>query len=152
MDNNRKVSASCVVIRDNKVLMVKHTYGAANGKYLIPGGFCEEGELPQKSAEREVMEETGVTVIAGELLAVRFTKQEVWCIFRGEYVKGEPASDNDENEDALFMSIEEALSSETVVATTREILKAVLRADKQTLQKSSFVNEKFDADTWQLFL
>ena len=152
MDNNRKVSASCVVIRDNKVLMVKHTYGAANGKYLIPGGFCEEGELPQKSAEREVMEETGVAVIASDLLAVRFTKQEVWCIFRGEYVKGEPASDNDENEDALFMSIEEALSSETVVATTREILKAVLRADKQTLQKSSFVNEKFDADTWQLFL
>lgn len=93
MENNRKVSASCVVIRDNKVLMVKHTYGAANGKYLIPGGFCEEGELPQKSAEREVMEETGVTVTAGELLAVRFTKQEVWCI-----------------------------------------------------------NEKFDADTWQLFL
>ena len=152
MDNNRKVSASCVVIRDNKVLMVKHTYGAANGKYLIPGGFCEEGELPQKSAEREVMEETGVAVVASDLLAVRFTKQEVWCIFRGEYVKGEPASDNDENEDALFMSIEEALSSETVVATTREILKAVLRADKQTLQKSSFVNEKFDADTWQLFL
>lgn len=152
MDNNRKVSASCVVIRDNKVLMVKHTYGAANGKYLIPGGFCEEGELPQKSAEREVIEETGVTVTAGELLAVRFTKQEVWCIFRGEYVKGEPASDNDENEDALFMSIEEALSSETVVATTREILKAVLREDKQTLQKSSFVNEKFNADTWQLFL
>ena len=83
---------------------------------------------------------------------MRFTKQEVWCIFRGEYVKGEPASDNDENEDALFMSIEEALSSETVVATTREILKSVLRADKQTLQKSSFVNKKFDADTWQLFL
>jgi len=152
MENNRKVSASCVVIRDNKVLMVKHIYGAANGKYLIPGGFCEEGELPQKSAEREVMEETGVAVVASDLLAVRFTKQEVWCIFRGEYVKGEPASDNDENEDALFMSIEEALSSETVVATTREILKAVLRADKQTLQKSSFVNEKFDADTWQLFL
>ena len=152
MENNRKVSASCVVIRDNKVLIVKHTYGAANGKYLIPGGFCEEGELPQKSAEREVMEETGVAVVASDLLAVRFTKQEVWCIFRGEYVKGEPASDNDENEDALFMSIEEALSSETVVATTREILKSVLRADKQTLQKSSFVNEKFDADTWQLFL
>ena len=152
MDNNRKVSASCVVIRDNKVLMVKHTYGAANGKYLIPGGFCEEGELPQKSAEREVMEETGVAVVASDLLAVRFTKQEVWCIFRGEYVKGEPASDNDENEDALFMLIEEALNSETVVATTREILKSVLRADKQTLQKSSFVNEKFDADTWQLFL
>lgn len=152
MDNNRKVSASCVVIKDNKVLMVKHTYGAANGKYLIPGGHCEEGELPQKSAEREVMEETGVTVLASDLLAVRFTKQEVWCIFRGEYVKGEPVSDNEENEDALFMPIEEALNSDAVVATTREILKAVLNEDKASFQKSSYVNEKFKADTWQLFL
>lgn len=60
MGNNRKLSASCVVIEDNKVLLVKHTYGAAKGKYLIPGGFSEDGELPQITAEREVLEETGV--------------------------------------------------------------------------------------------
>lgn len=54
MENNRKLSASCVVIEDNKVLLVKHTYGAARGKYLIPGGFSEDEELPQITAERDM--------------------------------------------------------------------------------------------------
>lgn len=27
MENNRKLSASCVVIKDDKILLVKHTYG-----------------------------------------------------------------------------------------------------------------------------
>lgn len=54
MENNRKLSASCLVIKDNQILLVKHTYGAAKGKYLIPGGFSEEGEMPQTTAEREV--------------------------------------------------------------------------------------------------
>ena len=80
MENNRKLSASCVVLKGNEVLLVKHTYGAARGRFLIPGGFSEEREMPQKTAEREVLEETGITVKANELVAVRFTEQEVWCI------------------------------------------------------------------------
>lgn len=152
MENNRKLSASCVVIRDDKVLLVKHTYGAAKGKYLIPGGFSEEGELPQKTAEREVLEETGVSVKAQELLAVRFTEQEVWCIFRAEYVEGEPTSDNGENEEALFMSVQDVLASDEVVDTTKEIVKTALSETKEMLRKSDFVNAKFSADTWQLFI
>lgn len=152
MENNRKLSASCVVIRDDKVLLVKHTYGAAKGKYLIPGGFSENGELPQKTAEREVLEETGVSVKAQELLAVRFTEQEVWCIFRAEYVEGEPTSDNGENEEALFMSVQDVLASDEVVDTTKEIVKTALSETKEMLRKSDFVNAKFSADTWQLFI
>lgn len=152
MGNSRKLSASCIVIKDEKVLLVKHTYGAAKGKYLIPGGFSEEDEMPQITAEREVLEETGVTVKAGSLAAVRFTKQEVWCIFLATYVGGEPVSDNCENEDAVFMPIEEALISEQVVETTRVLIKAVVGAGKATLQKSDYVNPKFEDGTWQLFL
>jgi len=152
MENNRKLSASCVVIKEGKVLLVKHTYGAAKGKYLIPGGFSEDGELPQKTAEREVLEETGVSVIAKDFVAVRFTMQEVWCIFNADYVSGEPTSDHGENEEAVFMPIEEALALECVVDTTKEIVKAVLNANKEVLRKSAFVNAKFDSDTWQLFL
>lgn len=152
MENNRKLSASCVVIVDDKILLVKHTYGAAKGKYLIPGGFSEDRELPQATAEREVLEEAGVTVQANDLIAVRFTEQEVWCIFSATYIKGVPTSDNGENEDAVFMPIEEALVSESVVETTKEILKAVLDTNKGSLKKSNFVNAKFDSSTWQLFL
>lgn len=152
MENNRKLSASCIVVKENKVLLVKHTYGAAKGKYLIPGGFSEEGEMPQMTAEREVMEETGVTVKADNLVAVRFTTQEVWCIFSGAYVSGEPTSDNHENEDAVFMPLEEALTSQQVVETTRVLIKVVLDAGKEVLRLSDFVNPKFEDGTWQLFL
>lgn len=152
MENNRKLSASCVVMKDNKVLLVKHTYGAARGKYLIPGGFSEEGEMPQTTAEREVLEETGVRVKAGELIAVRFTKQEVWCIFSAQYVSGEPDSDQGENEEALFMPVDDALGSDEEVATTKELVKSVLDRNKSALKKSEFVNARFDSSTWQLFI
>ena len=152
MENNRKLSASCVVMKDNKVLLVKHTYGAAKGNYLIPGGFSEDGEMPQQTAEREVLEETGVSVRANELIAVRFTVQEVWCIFKVDYLSGMPISDGQENEDAIFMPVDEALTSDKVVDTTKELIKAVLNDKKSVLQKSSFVNKKFDTNTWQLFI
>lgn len=150
--SNRKLSASCVVIKDNKVLLVKHTYGAAKGKYLIPGGFSEENEMPQKTAEREVLEETSVSVKANDLIAVRFTLQEVWCIFSADYLCGVPASDSIENNDAIFMSIDEALCSDEIVDTTKQILRVMLKSDKSMLVKSDFVNSKFDSETWQLFI
>lgn len=85
MGNERKLTASCIVMKDNSVLLVKHTYGAAKGKYLIPGGFSEEHEMPQQTAEREVFEETQVYVKAKELIAVRFTSMVylLWRISKG---------------------------------------------------------------------
>lgn len=152
MENNRKLSGSGIVIHEDKVLLVKHTYGAVKGKYLIPGGFSEDGELPQQTAEREVLEETGVCVQATDLVAVRFTPEEVWCIFKADYVSGEPRSDGQENDAAVFMPIAEALTSDVVVETTKELIRAVLSAEKQVLQKSSFVNRRFEPGKWQLFV
>lgn len=152
MESNRKLSASCVVMKGHDVLLVKHTYGAAKGKYLIPGGFSEEHEMPQQTAEREILEETGITVKANELIAVRFTEQEVWCIFSATYISGTPASDHAENDEAIFMSVDEALHSENVVETTKEILRTVLRPNKSFLKKSDFVNARFDSSTWQIFM
>lgn len=152
MENNRKLSASCIVMKEDKVLLVKHTYGAAAGKYLIPGGFSEVNEMPQATAEREVLEETGVTVKVKDLAAVRFTCEEVWIIFTAAYVRGEPVSDRCENEDALFMPIDELLASENVVAATKELVKSVLDAKKSVLKRSDFVNSRFDSSTWQLYI
>ncbi|MBQ8557026.1 MAG: NUDIX domain-containing protein [Clostridia bacterium] len=152
MENNRLLSASCVVIHEGCVLLVKHTYGAVKGKYLIPGGFSELLEMPQRTAEREVLEETNVTVNAEKLVAVRFTEKEVWCIFSAAYVSGTPASDGCENDEAIFMPVEEALASELVVETTKVIIRAVQRADKSGLAKSTFVNGRFTKDNWQLFI
>lgn len=152
MENNTKRSGSCIVINDNKVLLVRHTYGAAAGKYLIPGGYSEINELPERTAEREVFEETGVKVNAKNLIAIRFTTEEVWCVFDAEYISGEPKSDLQENDSAIFMDLDEAIKSNDVVETTRILLKSFIDSKKQFLAKSNFVNSRFTKDTWQLFV
>lgn len=40
-----------ILIKDNMVLLVKHTYGSAKGKYLIPGGYLHDNELPVEAVE-----------------------------------------------------------------------------------------------------
>lgn len=152
MENNRKLSASCIVFRNDQVLLVRHTYGAVKGKFLIPGGFAEPNELPEKTAEREVFEETKVKVTVKRLAAVRFTAEEAWCIFEGKYISGEPESDFAENDAAVFMDISRAVESEEVVETTRVLIKSLLCSDKNYLEKSNFINSKFTRDEWQLYV
>ena len=59
--NNQYFTVCGIVEINGKVLLVRHTYGTAEGRILVPGGYVEEGELPSKAIEREVFEETGVS-------------------------------------------------------------------------------------------
>ena len=68
--DNYSLSVGVIVIRDSKVLLVKHNYGSAKGKYLNPGGYLKEGELPEEAAIREIYEETGVKMEVDRLAFV----------------------------------------------------------------------------------
>lgn len=57
-----------------------------------------------------------------------------------------------ENNEAIFMPIDEALRSGDVVDTTKQILSAMLKSDKPMLVKSDFVNSKYNFRTWQIFI
>ena len=52
--------AQCLVVRDNKILMVKHRHGGDEW-YCSPGGGIEEGETPEQAAIRELKEECNVS-------------------------------------------------------------------------------------------
>jgi len=60
-----KSGAKCIVIRDNKILMVKHEHDGRK-YYTLPGGGLEDGETPEQAAIRELWEECQVsgTIIA----------------------------------------------------------------------------------------
>ncbi|MCK4849534.1 MAG: NUDIX domain-containing protein, partial [Candidatus Heimdallarchaeota archaeon] len=60
-----------VVIHEQKVLLVKLTYGPAKGKWLIPGGLVDCGETLQDAVKREIFEETGVQVQPRGIIGVR---------------------------------------------------------------------------------
>ena len=61
-----KVAVGAVVMKDNKVLLVKRNKAPQKGLWAIPGGSVELGETLQAAAEREIREETGLTITAGQ--------------------------------------------------------------------------------------
>lgn len=51
--------SQAMVIRDNKILLVKHRLFGREF-YCLPGGGIDEGESPEEAAVRELKEEAGV--------------------------------------------------------------------------------------------
>jgi len=60
------VGVGAVVIRDGKVLLIKRGVAPSRGLWAVPGGSLELGETLQQGAEREILEETGITIRARE--------------------------------------------------------------------------------------
>ncbi|MEM0453261.1 MAG: NUDIX hydrolase [Sulfolobales archaeon] len=54
------VAVGAVLIRDNKILLVKRGYPPGKDKWSIPGGVVEAGEEIYSAAIRELKEETGI--------------------------------------------------------------------------------------------
>jgi 8-oxo-dGTP diphosphatase len=63
---NPVVGVGAVVMKDGKILLVKRGVDPNKGLWAIPGGSLKLGETLQEGAEREIMEETGITIRAKE--------------------------------------------------------------------------------------
>ena len=149
--NNNFFTVCAIVDIDEKILMVRHTYGAAKDRILIPGGYVNENELPSRAAEREVLEETGVTVKAKAVFSVQFKPQQ-WCIvFTTEYICGEPISDGYENNEVLLISAVDAVKRDDITNMSREILKAYLQSKNNVLEKSGYVPKSTNADEYEIY-
>ncbi|MBN2688089.1 MAG: NUDIX hydrolase, partial [Deltaproteobacteria bacterium] len=61
-----RVGVGAVVIKERKVLLVRRGIPPSEGLWAIPGGHVELGETLQETAEREILEETGIVISAGE--------------------------------------------------------------------------------------
>jgi ADP-ribose pyrophosphatase YjhB (NUDIX family) len=60
--NDAKPCASALVMTGSQLLMVRRAQEPWKGMWDVPGGFCEPGEHPIRTAQREVFEETGIRV------------------------------------------------------------------------------------------
>ena len=64
------VGVGAVIIKNGKVLIVKRGKEPGYGRWSIPGGAVHLGEKLARAIEREVLEETGLVVEAGEVVEV----------------------------------------------------------------------------------
>lgn len=151
MNMNNKYYTVCGIVEINgKILLVRHTYGSAKDKILLPGGYVHEGELPTKAVEREILEETGVTAKAKSIYSVQF-KPEQWCvIFLMEYVEGMPKSDGYENSEVLLISAEEAVQRDDITNLSRAVMKAYL-GDTGELKKSGYMRNGSTSEDYVIF-
>src|SRR5947209_16373746 len=74
------IGAGTIVVHEERVLLVRNLYGVTKGRYLLPAGRVNPGELPDRAAERETFEETGLRVEIEGLLGVR-----IWAMETGEH-------------------------------------------------------------------
>ena len=108
------LGAGTIVVHDERVLLVRNRFGVTKGRYLLPAGRVQMGELPDVAAARETFEETNLRVSVDGLLGVR-----LWVMEHGEHnyffmfraTLHSPVSDLrpnlDEVDDARFFTREE---------------------------------------------
>jgi 8-oxo-dGTP diphosphatase len=81
---------------DGRILCVRMNY--ATHAWTTPGGRVEPGESPDDALKREVLEESGLDVVANELVGVysKPFKDDIVLIFRARVVGRNPWQPNDE--------------------------------------------------------
>lgn len=62
-----KIDTRAAVFRDGKILLVHER----NGDWALPGGWCDVMESVRSNAEKEVLEEAGLSVHAERIIAVQ---------------------------------------------------------------------------------
>ena len=134
-------SVTGVVIKDNKVLLARHTYGGGAGLLIVPGGYVNEGETPQEALVREYMEETKVTVKPLDIIGIRFNMHDWYIAFRAEYVSGDATSDHEENSEVLWVDVEEALAREDVPELTKKLIESAVK------QEAGLHKEEYNGST-----
>ena len=134
-------SVAGVVIKDNKVLLARHTYGNGKGMLIIPGGYVNYGETPQQALKREYMEETSIEVEPQNIIGIRFNMHDWYIVFYAEYISGEAQSDHDENREVLWLDVKHALLRDDVPELTKKMIESA------TLKQCGLQYEDYNANT-----
>ena len=126
-----KVAVGAVVFKERKVLLVLRRNPPAENQWSIPGGCVELGETLQEAAEREILEETGISIRAGETVYTfdvierddngRIRFHYVILDLAADYISGEVKAGDDAVDVSWFSS--EDVNDRRVSPATRRLLK-----------------------------
>ena len=65
-----KVAVIALILHGGRVLLVQRAVDPAKGKWSLPGGYMDAGEMPHEALQRELDEEIGLPVHIGVLLDI----------------------------------------------------------------------------------
>lgn len=112
MDKNIRVRIAVILIKDNKILLIRQEK-AGHSYWLVPGGGVNFGEEISSCAIREIKEETNLEVKLGKLLFINESiapsgnKHLINLFFLGEIESGEIKLAKEDNlKELSFIDIE----------------------------------------------
>lgn len=126
-----RLAVGAVVFNSARILLVKRGHSPAKGQWAIPGGNVKLGESLQTAAQREILEETGIEIKAGDPVytfdaIVKDTQGTIQFHYvivdlAAEYIKGDPRP-GDDAADVRWVAADE-LDSMNVSPPTLNLLK-----------------------------
>jgi len=100
--NDPKLAAAAIVPYQGGIVMVQRAIEPAIGKWSFPSGYVNRGERVESAVEREVKEECGLDVNAGELIGL-YSEQDnpiVLAVYETRVTGGELSAADHETLDA----------------------------------------------------
>jgi 8-oxo-dGTP diphosphatase len=103
-----KVAAGVLVEQDGRVLLVRRVHQPFQGFWTLPAGFVDADEDPARAAERECLEETGLTIQVTGILDIRWGREhprgaDFIIFYRGQVTGGTLHAGDDADEAGWFM-------------------------------------------------
>jgi 8-oxo-dGTP diphosphatase len=127
--------------RRGRVLLVKRGRPPFEGRWGLPGGFCEWKETTEKCCAREALEETGLTIRVGELRGV-YSKpnrdprgHNVTVLYAARRLKGRAQGGDDAAEARWFAPSE--LRKTPFAFDHRQIVMEQLARDRRRTRRSA---------------
>lgn len=117
-----KVAAGVLVIRDDSVLLVRRVNEPFRGLWTLPAGFVNGGEDPAEAAQRECLEETGLSVRVTRVYDIVSGREhprgaDFVIVYQAEFVSGEMLAGDDA--DAVDWYVKDKLPPLAFLATKK---------------------------------
>lgn len=132
---NYSIGVGALVVKDDKILLVRRAQEPGKGNWTNPGGYIEQLEPIHETIQREVKEESGIEAVVKSVVALRDQPRSIhniYIAFEMDYVGGEPAPDHIEVDAAGFFSLQE-METMNVAGFTRWLVDVAFHRRSQGL-------------------
>ncbi len=128
---NHTLGVGVVVIRDNKLLVIKDKIWQ---KYKLPGGYIDDKENISQAAIREVFEETGIEVEFDSIVSLghfypsQFEQSNLYVVCRAKALSCEiNIVDCEEIIEAKWMTLDDYFNCEDIHIYNKNIVKTAMK-------------------------
>ena len=133
-----KVAVIALVLYQNQLLLTKRAVDPEKGKWALPGGYMDAGEMPEEALKRELIEEVNLPINVQNLLTIypisnpveddtadetMMVKRGIVLVYRATVDEDAPSTleAHDDVDEARWFAVD-ALPTEIAFESTRTLL------------------------------